>query len=518
MPELIVAAGLAFALSLVLTHRVRAWADRAGILDFPDGTRHGPRQPVPRAGGIAIFLTLVTVLSLAFVVSLDAVQVPADQLDRLAALTLGATAIFALGLWDDVRSLRPRTKFLVQVIVALAMFWGGIRFQSVGFLGEGRLEFPLWVAIPVTVVWIVGITNAFNLIDGADGVAAGAALFALVTMTVVSVVMGNQLSALVCLVLAGATLGFLVYNFPPASIFLGDSGSLLLGFILATLGVITTQKAPTAVAVAAPVVVFGLPILDTTLAILRRFLRRQHPFRGDRHHIHHRLRDLGHSPRTVALLLYAVSGAFSLVALLMMSTSGAAVAAILAITGAIVLLGVQRLRLPELVEAHGAVRRGMRRGLQQRHVIAQNVRVREAVERMEEAVDPLAVFTALGYAFGASEFERVEAFLPAARGAALKGVQGVEIRGSAVVWRWQPEPPRTGESLWEIRLPFRDGRRHPVGRLSLWRSIEDDHVLTDLRMVALELLPAMYEALDRMAGERPRRPERTEVLAEGGSD
>jgi UDP-GlcNAc:undecaprenyl-phosphate GlcNAc-1-phosphate transferase len=286
--------------SAALTYVVREFARRAGLVD-PCNERKVHVHPVPRIGGVAIVLAVA--LAMIATVALFGSHVFAINARGLATVIGGAIAMHLVGLIDDIRPMRARWKFLAQIIIACGVFIAGLRVTTLSLPFVGTLELGGIVGMLFTVVWLVGITNAFNLIDGLDGLAAGAALFALTTMFVVASLNGLIGAATVTIILAGATVGFLCFNFHPASIFLGDSGSLFLGFMLAGIGLLGSQKSPTVIAVAIPIVSLGLPVLDTTLAVARRFLRGQPIFTADRAHIHHRLLSLGHSPRRVALLL-----------------------------------------------------------------------------------------------------------------------------------------------------------------------------------------------------------------------
>ena len=482
----------AFLLSLLGTRYVRGWAVGAGILDRPDGVRKLHSRPVPRVGGIAIYVALATVL-------IAVLFVPGAQpygylpVRALIATQAGATVIFLLGLWDDVLGLRASTKLLVQIAVALGMVWGGLTISGEALFGPGGM--PAALSTVVTVVWIVAVTNAFNLIDGADGIAAGAALFAALAIAGIALLGGSPMAALAALSLAGATLGFLFFNFPPASIFLGDCGSLLLGFSLAAIGLMSSYTQPTLLAVAIPVVSCGLPLLDTALAVMRRFLRGEQVFNADRGHIHHRLRDFGYSPRRVALVLYAASAAFALISMLLVYPGYRLDAVLLGFAGVVLSLAVQRLRIPELLE----VGRIVRRGLHQRTVIGHNVRIREAIARIGAADDPYGLTAALRYALEAGEFMRAELWVDLPLGAPLAHAGIAELRDGCAVWRLAQESvPRES---WEIRLPFRDAQGVMLGRLSFWYASDARHVLTDLRLIAQELEPEIVAALRRIGAQ-----------------
>jgi UDP-GlcNAc:undecaprenyl-phosphate GlcNAc-1-phosphate transferase len=204
--------------------------------------------------------------------------------------------IFALGVYDDIHAVSPFVKVAVQSVAGAILFAGGLRILDLPVL-FGTHRFPWFVGLPLTVLWVLAITNAFNLIDGLDGLAAGSALFSTMVVFAVALVSGSSLVSLMALALAGSILGFLRFNFSPATIFLGDCGSLFIGFMLSALALQGAQKAPTIIAVAIPVVSFGLPILETALSIVRRFLGGRPVFTADREHIHHRLLKRGLSTR-----------------------------------------------------------------------------------------------------------------------------------------------------------------------------------------------------------------------------
>jgi UDP-GlcNAc:undecaprenyl-phosphate GlcNAc-1-phosphate transferase len=490
------------------TYLVRRFAASFGLVDVPDGDRRLHQAPVPRVGGIAVYIAVAGVLLVALLTLPNAAAL-LDHQRLFFSLILGSTAIFGLGLLDDAIGLSPRIKLACEVIVAMAMFSSGVRIESIGLLGN--LPLAPWLSLVVTTLWIVGVTNAFNLIDGSDGVAGGAALFASSSIATISLVSGHTLGAVAALAIAGATLGFLFFNFPPASVFLGDSGSLFLGFTLGVLGIVTTQTATTTLAVAIPVVAFGLPILDMLLTITRRFLRGDGIFNADRGHIHHRLHDLGHTPRKVALLLYAVSAGFALLSMLLVHPHGAVTATIFVVAGATVVLGVQRLNIPELLE----VRRILRRGLQQRVVIAHNVRLREAAVRLQKANSAHDIVRAMAHGLAGGEFTRAELAMPAEMAHAFVADGLAGRRGAHFVWQWEREVTSLSKTQWEVRLPVRLAAWHDPAHLSLWITGESEHLLTDLRLIALEIGPALEGSVGRLMNRRQSMvtAERTSLVA-----
>jgi len=511
----LIAFGGAFLLSLILTYKARCWALSLGLVDMPDGARRVHDRPTPRAGGLAICGTLATVLGVGWAVSRLYAE-PTDA-DLVPKLLLGGTAMSALGLWDDARQLSPRAKLIGQVVIAACAFAAGIRIDSVSLISGEPL--PGWVSAGLTVFWLVGVTNAFNLIDGSDGVAAGSAVFAALALAVMLGLGGDPWGALIAITLAGALLGFLFFNFPPASIFLGDGGSLFLGFILGALGVVASQKAPAALAVAIPVVSCGVPILDTLLAIVRRFLRCEPLFKPDRGHIHHRLRDLGLSPRRVALVIYAASALFAVLSLLLVRPERHMEAAAFVVLGVIVWIGVRRLDIPELLE----IRRLLQRVVNPRRAIASNVRLREAIAALARTESPAEVLATLEYAVAGGQFVRAELWLHVRVGVPLLAPGARTVFDDEVLcWDWGrstkgDSDAKDAPELWEVCLPLRTESGGSVGRLSLWQSVEDPDSLADLRLIATQFQAELLRALGRVGASDCRQADSPRVAAGSGA-
>ena len=497
----------ALLVSLLLTRVVRKQATRLGLLDAC-GERKLHTEPVPRVGGVAIVLSLAVALWL--VARLSGRGAATLNEHGIVVVLGGALAMHVLGLWDDIANIRARWKLAAQVAIAIGVYAFGLRMTTLSLPLFGVVHFHAGTALLFTVLWFVGITNAFNLIDGLDGLASGAALFALTTMFVVGSVNGQTSSAYVTIALAGATLGFLFYNFHPASIFLGDSGSLFLGFMLAGLGLLSSQKSPTVVAVAIPVVSLGLPVLDTAIAILRRFLRGQPIFSADRGHIHHRLLGLGHSPKKVALLLYGACAVLALGGMLLVNNA-LYVALVLVLVGCGVGLTVQKLRYYEFEEVAGL----LRRGVQQRSVIGRRVRIREASARVAGLTDLTQVFAALARTFDDDQFMRAEVRL---RRSFVDGVMddvGLDRRleDDVAVWTWS----RNGAAhptWWEIRLPFVGEQGDRIGSMVLWQDglateTSLSHVHTIARELRVEVERKLLSFWPQAAAEAPLWPDRS---------
>ena len=299
----------AFCAAVVATPLCRWLGLKWGVVDQPDQFRKVHRRPIPRTGGIAVYAGLLVGVAVLWLsgshVTLH--RELAGSESKLPALLLGALLTLILGATDDVRGMRPRHKLLGQAAIGLAMCVSGVSISGIGNpFGTEPIMFG-WLSYPVTILWFMGCMNAVNLIDGLDGLAAGVGLFAAVAIAACGVILDHPLATVVGACLAGAILGFLIFNFNPASIFLGDGGSLLIGFMLAALAIVGSVKAGAVVTLVVPFVALGLPIFDTALAIVRRWSRGLPLAAADRQHLHHTLVALGLTHRTAVLILYTFS-------------------------------------------------------------------------------------------------------------------------------------------------------------------------------------------------------------------
>ncbi len=297
---------IATLVAAVVTPLVRRAALKLGAVSEAGG-RNVHVTATPRLGGIAIYLAvLLPVVGLLFVESGVAIAFKAN-IPVVVGLGVGGLAMCGMGVVDDLWNVRARNKLIGQLLVAALAFGCGFRIDAVALPFLGRVSMGVF-ALPVTMIWIVGIINALNLIDGLDGLAAGVAFFAGLTNLVVAYMGGGVIAALIMSAMLGSLMGFLFYNFNPARIFMGDSGSYLLGYVLAVTPLVGPhQKGPAAVALLVPVLALGVPIFDTVFTVARRFLERRPIFSPDRGHIHHRLLDLGITHRRAVLILYGVS-------------------------------------------------------------------------------------------------------------------------------------------------------------------------------------------------------------------
>lgn len=389
------AAAIAFvaatATGAVLTPVVRNLAHRFGLLDHALTSRKVHEKPVPRLGGVAIVVAFfVPVLGLLFVDSDVGRRFYSDPL-KAVGLVVGGLGIAVVGVLDDLRGLRARYKLLAQLLIAGFVYACGYRIDEIANPFGPTLELGI-LALPLTLLWITGVINALNLIDGLDGLAGGVAFVAVTSTFAIAALNGEPLMTLVTASLAGATLAFLFYNFNPASIFMGDTGSMFLGFVLATTAIGSNMKASTtAVSLLVPIVGLGIPIGDTLLAMGRRWLRGAPVFGADRGHIHHRLLDRGLTQRQAVLAIYAFSAFLSACALALTFVSSWAAALLLAAIGFVVFQALRRLGYFDLRETPRLLA-ARRRNLHLRAA------VRRVAEHLRAAQTHWEVWTALQFA------------------------------------------------------------------------------------------------------------------------
>ena len=457
---------LAFFVSLMvmlaICRRAAAVATRLGIVDHPNDERKRHRGAIPRVGGPTLLLAVVAgLVAAALVPTSTGAALVADGGKLLALVVLSLVAML-IGLLDDLTTLRPWQKLALQILLAAGAWAAGFRVLE-RWSPEGEITALGVLSLPVTIVWIVGITNAFNLIDGADGLAAGAALFSTSALLIASLVQQQPATTIVLAALAGATLGFLRFNFFPASVFLGDSGSLLLGFALSLIAIDGAHKSSTAFAVAVPVVALGLPVLDTMMSVLRRAIAGVHIFQADRHHVHHMLMDRGLSPRDAVVILYAVSGLFGLFSLLFLHPSGKRAGLTLVVLGACVWFGIRQLRYPEMAGLWDHVSNGGTR-----RALASSVIVRRLVEDLTRACTAADVRYCLERALSALGVEHADLYLTdtEARDELLgagagAGVLRVSARGLG------PSLSRSSDARVVVSIPIRSRDNLQEGALTL---------------------------------------------------
>lgn len=329
---------LALAVSAVAsfgtTPLVKKMAYKVGAIDVPRDARRMHKQPIPRLGGLAIAMSfLLTVLVFA---KIDT---------QLQGILLGAVMIVVLGVLDDCLTLRAPVKFVIQILAACVVAGHGCTIRYISnpiFTSDlAYLDLGSW-SLPVTVIWIVSITNAVNFIDGLDGLAVGVSAISAATLLVIALLVAESNIAIVVAALLGACLGFLPYNFNPAKIFMGDTGSTFLGFILACLSIQGMFKLYAIISFAVPFLILGVPIFDICFAIIRRLAKHQNPMKADRGHIHHRLIDMGFSQKQAVAITYMLTAILGLAAVVLTS-SGEARALVL--IGSVIVVGALGFRL-----------------------------------------------------------------------------------------------------------------------------------------------------------------------------
>ena len=356
---------MACGLALALTPLVRRLAQAMGVVDQP-GARKIHTAPVPLLGGVSVIAAVgLTILAAIAFEQVTSQNLPFD-ISAVKPIVLGGALVFCVGVWDDCRPLPVWLKFALQAVAAGVAIGHGIRVNHISLFGGSGLHLGVW-GLPISFLWLIGITNAFNLLDGLDGLATGLAMIIAASNATFFYLLGDTQDVLLLLILLGALLGFLRYNFNPATIFLGDSGSLVIGYVLAATALSGTQKSVTTLAVVVPLLVFGLPIADTLLSMTRRFLSSLHllqsskvrlkdrllctqaMFAADKRHIHHRLLALGLSHRNAVLLLYGIALGLSSLALLSVLAQYRNAGMMLITFGAITYIGVRKLGYDEVV-------------------------------------------------------------------------------------------------------------------------------------------------------------------------
>jgi UDP-GlcNAc:undecaprenyl-phosphate GlcNAc-1-phosphate transferase len=510
---------LSLLFSFVLTRYVRDVASRRGWVTVPSQGRHLHSSPLPRLGGVAIFISFsLSMIAAALLGAYLPHLHSALSLKTLLTILVPASIVFLLGVYDDLYTVGPYVKFAVQSLAATMLFLGGLRILNIPVL-FGEHQLPWFVGLPFTILWVLAITNAFNLIDGLDGLAAGSALFSTLVAFVVALLNGYSLVTVMTIALAGAILGFLRYNFNPATIFLGDSGSLFIGFLLSALALEGAQKAPTIVAVAIPVVSFGLPILETSLSILRRLISGRPVFTADREHIHHKLLQHGLTHRQVVIVLYGVSAVFALLSLFLLWPTGSSLGLVLAVLGTGIWIGVQRLGYLEL----GELARVGKRTFEQRQIVINNLAIRRATEELKAVDDYEQLWRVLQAAFNSNDFDGFDVRFKLFPGESCPltnlGAAPQPRRGE-VSYHWGksagarslehlshaglsqsalPQTPSSydGLALWTLSLDLVSSSNRHRGALVVRRLYSQRDLQLDINLLTQNFPVALADALDR---------------------
>jgi UDP-GlcNAc:undecaprenyl-phosphate GlcNAc-1-phosphate transferase len=496
--------------ALLITPLVRRLCERFKLLDVPADERRVHKFGIPRLGGVAIYLSMgLALATLPMVSNLLTQSLRTYYISDLLIALVPATLVLLLGVYDDLRGTNAAVKFISLGLIATLFYWMGGRIEVLAIPFVGAVHLPPVVGFLVTVFWLVGIANAFNLIDGMDGLAPGAALFSSIVILAISLAQENPLMIVVSLVLSGALAGFLRYNFNPASIFMGDSGALFVGFLLAALAVLGTQKATTAVAVLTPILAFGLPVVDTSVTMARRLVAGRPIFQGDSEHIHHMLLARGWSQRRVVLILYAVCAVFGLLAALFTKTSSPQTGFVLFVIAVVVIIAVGHLRYHEVEE----LRAGMMRTVGDRRVrVANNIRLRRATLSLSQSANLTELFETVKQML---EFEKF-AYANLQLGRAGQGDvnerafmdvverqpgQPIEFRDGQIFWSWRNENVDqamvTGSSdFWCFRLPLAT-ETGDWGWMNLYRPIDGPPLLLNMNYLTSLFRTELAEATER---------------------
>ena len=431
----IIALAASFALALALTPLAGHLARRVGALDHPLTARKSHGRAVPRIGGLAIAAAFLGGIALAALAG-----GPALHGQRIAVISLAGLLVVAAGAVDDVRGMSPRVKLAAQVAAAALVWAGGLRIEAVA----NPLGAPLPLgdlSLPFTLLFLIGAMNAMNLIDGLDGLAGGIAAVAAAAAVAVALRRGDPVLAVSGAAVAGACLGFLRHNLRPASIFMGDSGSLFLGLVLSASSIPGAGEAARGTDLLAPVVALGVPVVDTAMALVRRAARGSPIFWGDREHVHHRLVSLGLAPRRAMAVLVAAGAVHAGFAVAIAGSSGARAALLLAGIALLDLAGLRALGYlrPGLVERLSAERR---------RYAALRSAVRAAASRLEDAStmeEVQAVLDGAAPAIGASRARLLLSGEPRVRRPGTRtrhGLRGERPGGGSLEFRWSPAQAR----------------------------------------------------------------------------
>jgi UDP-GlcNAc:undecaprenyl-phosphate/decaprenyl-phosphate GlcNAc-1-phosphate transferase len=496
--------------SLIITPMVRRLCVRFKLMDVPADLRRVHKSAIPRLGGVAIFASALIALSTLPLVSNLLTQSLRTRTPELFIMLIPATLVLLLGVYDDLRGTNATVKFLGLGLIATLFYAMGGRIETLAIPFVGGIHLPSTIGFVITVFWLVGIANAFNLIDGVDGLAPGAALFSSMVILIISLAGNNTLTIVVALVLCGALTGFLRYNFNPASIFLGDSGALFVGFLLAALSILGAQKATTAVAVITPILAFGLPVVDTGMTMARRLVSGRPIFQGDGEHIHHMLLARGWSQRRVVLILYAVCAVFGLLAALSTKTSSPLTGFVLFVITVAVTVAVGHLRYHEVEELRAGVKRtvGDRRAR-----VANNIRVRRASLALSKATTLNELFEAVREMLEFEEFAyanvqlgkpwRAEVNERAFKATRQRGsLQQIELRNGRIVWSWKQDGVNEDEitasgAFCCFRLPL-STKSGEWGWINLYRQVDAPPLLLDMNYLVGFLRAELAEAAERI--------------------
>ncbi len=475
--------------AVCLTKAVRDYAAKFGLAVGPSSARHIHKSPIPRLGGVAIFLTFLIGCT-AYFLARQFGFVHAAKNTVLLRMALPGGLLFLVGLLDDLRGLSAKVKLIAQIAGGIALYATGLRFVCIhGPSGNSMMTTA--ICLGLTVLWVVVVCNAINLIDGLDGLAAGATLFSMATLFTFALVEGRHGVALIIAVLAGANIGFLVFNFNPASIFLGDSGSLFIGFMLSGLVMSESQLQPNvARVILVPIISLALPLTDLFLTVLRRFLSGHSLFGADREHIHHKLLEAGLTHRQVVYILYGISASFAVLSLLFLYPSRLIWIPAVSLFALFIFFLARKLGYPEF----GEFEKLAVRVTQQKLIAASNIAIRRAALELEKNYNTAAIADVLEQGLRHD----------------FNGFEIVVTDGFAIGAEMDSSPTQTMERVWVLSPSQRliltmdlDSPRYGlIGRISLEHSA-GRRLLADSELVQNELRVALGIAIDHCLWRKP---------------
>ncbi len=457
---LVISTTCSYALTLALSRSAwaRSWTRREGGSAAEDA--------VPRLGGVAVLLTTLLAVALLMLWDNEVAVRLSWKMERGLGLLFAAGAVFVLGLYDDLRGARPWQKLLVQIAAGVGLYVAGFRVELLtNPFTQNSMELGWW-SLPVTLLWLVAISNAFNLIDGLDGLAAGVGLFSTLSLFLLAMMVGDSFVAAIAVALAGSLAGFLPHNFNPARIYLGDSGSLTVGLTLAALAIASAQKGSVLITVAIPLMIFGLPLLDVSVTTARRFLSGHPIFKRDEEHLHHRLVKIGLTKRRAVLVLYGVTALFAVAAMGLIAARGTTAPVIALICGVLAWLLVGQMQYPEFTELDSHVRLALR---SQRQLLRNQILLRKSTNQARGAATEEELWQIACLVFATLDFDFAECEIH------VPGVAG----GRTLTW--QENSASRGawtidEKYWTFAVPLvHDGRA--IAQLRLGRSLEKGVIL-----------------------------------------
>lgn len=461
------------------------------MLDFPTLARKIHTHPIPRLGGIAIYFGFFLSLLSIFLADEFAYTLFIDHLDMLVSLFVTSSLIFAIGLYDDIHGATVSQKLSVQTVAATLIYFLGFKIHIIAIPFVGQVTLGAW-GFPLTILWFVGVTNAINFTDGVDGVASGVGFFSVSTIFILSLFLHHSLTAYFAAALAGGIFGFALYNFAPASIFMGDSGSLFIGFMIAAISLHGSQKSSTAVVLLIPIVALGVPIADTLFAIIRRVGRGRSPFTADKEHIHHKLLGMGFSSRQVAFILYGACCLLGVTALLMTAVNNQVLTLILLILSVMTIGGMKMLGYTtNMIEMSTFAKKRIQ---EKKESLRKQKLAQEILEEIQITTDGVILKKLLIRYFESLEFDTGKITFSHVR----KTFERTQGRNFSVHLSWVS--PRCEEQqiphqqIWKIHIPL-VCRNQSIGELEMGKYLAPEASSLEMLVFAEHLKYALEHAL-----------------------